>query len=590
MNDGDRELLVDVLTAKVGTDHNAALGELVGGAVAVQLGSGAQLFAQGDHADALFVVASGRLRITRDQPNEPGAEPELLREVGRGSIVGELGIIDDEPRAASVAAVRPSLLFRIDRDHFDQVSEEHPAMVLALFRSLLSSSVKGNRAHDPALSVAVACVGVAHQTVMDALAAELAEHGDVTVVPGPDISSARDHRSGTLLLDMSSGTDGSATLDSGVIDAAIDHADRVAVVLPQPASPEQLRVLDEICQRVRAAEGRTLWVALMHAGSAADIGGAGPLLARDEVDEVHHLRKGSAGDLARLARLLSGNGIGLALGGGGARAYAHVGVLRALAEVGIPIDRVGGTSQGAVIATFHAMGKDPADMIALGEELHESGVVDYTVPLVAFAKGAKLVEKLAMFESMAAENLLLPWFAITTNLTQARCDVQRRGDLRRLLRATVSLPGVFPPVPIEGDLHVDGALFDNVPGDIMAADPTIRYVLAVDVTPPGGPRARSDFGLSVRAVDAVWAKARRKPPLPDVATVLMSSILVGSDRARRSMQAESIVDLYLSLNLKGIGLLQYTGLADIADRGYRDTIEPLTEWWRTTVASRNATS
>ncbi len=574
MSQDEQNRLAEVLKLRVGDNHDLAIAAMVASATKQELDAGDILFNEGDVSDALFVVVRGRLRITRLSPSEPDGF-DLLGEVGRGSVVGELGIIDDAPRAASVSAIRPALVFRVSRTDFDRLSDAHPRFALALFRSLLSTTVRGTPIHNPSVTIAVACLGVNRAHVVDNIAAELARH-DVVHVVDADAMGAYDEarEAGHVLLDL--GAD-----PKQVIEKAIDQADRLVLVVPEPPNSDQLQLIDAAAKRSALVPGRTVWVALEHQAHATKPVGASNLLAIAGIDEAHHLRAGNSGDLERLARLLAGVGVGLALGGGGARAFAHLGVLKAFSELGIPIDRIGGTSQGSVISAGHAMGYSPDQILAFNRPLQEQSIIDYTVPLVSLAKGQRIVEMLSPLDGYECEDLWTPWFAMTTNLTQARAEAIRTGNLKRAVRASVSLPGLFPPVPINGDLHVDGGLLDNVPGDILAADPSIGRVVAIDVTPPGGPRAKDDYGMSMTGTKAAVARMKRSGPIPGPASILVSSILVGSDRSRRKMVDDNMVDLYLSLNLKGVALLDFADLAAIADRGYQDSIEPLRSWWGT---------
>ncbi len=575
-----RARLEDVLVDRVGARHQPGIEAMAEVAERVELVAGEVLLTEGTQSDAMFVITSGRLRVTRGGHAGSHADQSVivLREIGRGTVVGELGIIDDHPRSATVTAIRPTVAYRVSRDAFDAVSEHQPHFVLALFRSLLSAAVRGTRTNDPASVIAIGGLGGAGADAVEGILTELRRHGAVMRATPEQLSAGlADRPEDYVVVDLGPNLEA----DSGFIASAIDNSDRVLVLVGADPSPADLTMLANAGRISNEIDGRTLWCAIEHPSGAAQARGATRLLAVDGVDEVHHYRQDRSTDLARIARLISGNGVGLALGGGGARAYGHLGVLQAFDELDIPIDRIGGTSQGGVISAWAAMGVNHKEMLTRASDLHQESVLDYTVPLVALTKGRRIVAKMAEFAEVEAENLWLPWFCITTNLTQGRAEVMRQGNLRQVLRATVSLPAIFPPVPIDGDLHVDGGLLDNVPADVLAADPSVSRVVAVDVTPPGGPRAKSDYGLSVGGRQAALAKVGRGGPLPDLMTTLTSSVLIGSDLARQSMLSKGLADVYLSLNLKGIGLFDFEGLEEIADRGWKAAHEPLRDWWAT---------
>ncbi|MCR6644174.1 MAG: patatin-like phospholipase family protein [Terricaulis sp.] len=156
---------------------------------------------------------------------------------------------------------------------------------------------------------------------------------------------------------------------------------------------------------------------------------------------------------------------------GGARAYAHIGVVRALREAGLPFDTVGGTSMGAIIAACVAMGWDDDEIERrIRKAFVESNPLgDYVLPVVGLVRGRRVEDRLAEhFGDTLIEDLGAPFFCVSTDLVAGAARVHRAGLLRHALRATISLPGILPPV-LEGNhsLLVDGAVVKNFPVDIM---------------------------------------------------------------------------------------------------------------------------
>ena len=152
------------------------------------------------------------------------------------------------------------------------------------------------------------------------------------------------------------------------------------------------------------------------------------------------------------------------------------------------------------------------------------------------------------------------------------------GDLVTAIRASSALPVILPPVPIDGELHVDGGVLDNVPISTMAADSTIERIVAVDVSPPGGPAADDDYGLSVSGFEALRNKVSKKRTAthPDIAQTLMSSMLIGSSKAK--FESVEMADLYLDLDLGGVGLLTFENHAEVVARGYAEAARQIGVW------------
>ncbi len=168
-------------------------------------------------------------------------------------------------------------------------------------------------------------------------------------------------------------------------------------------------------------------------------------------------------DLHRLARLVSGNATGLVLGGGGARGFAHLGVWRALGELGVDVDVIGGASIGAPLGAGMALRVAPDAFVPLAVEMFRD-LLDYTVPVVSLVKGARITRNItSFFGGLDVRDLWLPFFCVSTNLTRSRLEVHDRLDLATAIRASVAIPGILPPVPFEGDLLVDGGVLNNLP-------------------------------------------------------------------------------------------------------------------------------
>jgi lysophospholipid hydrolase len=214
----------------------------------------------------------------------------------------------------------------------------------------------------------------------------------------------------------------------------------------------------------------------------------------------HNVRIGNQSDLERLARLLSGSAIALVLGGGGARGFAHVGVLRALAEAGVPIDMIGGTSQGAFVGALYAMSLDVDEVVrrctAWAAEMSKKWklAADLTFPFTSWLSGAgfnwelgKVLGGFSLTESRSRadvqiEDLWTPYFCVSANLCRNRVEVHTRGALWRYVRASMTLASFLPPIYDRetGDLLVDGGYVNNLPADVMRGLGA-HIVITVDV-------------------------------------------------------------------------------------------------------------
>jgi len=269
------------------------------------------------------------------------------------------------------------------------------------------------------------------------------------------------------------------------------------------------------------------------------------------------------------------------LGGGGARGFAHLGVMRALHELGVPVDMIGGASIGAAVSLPTVQGHSVDDAIATIERYFRS-LLDYTFPMVSLLAGRRISEALVEFAgTWDVEDLWIPYFCVSTNITTAKTVVHRRGNLARAVRASVAIPGVLPPVPYGDDLLVDGGVLNNLPLDVMRQINPTGPVIAVHVVPRKGPRAREDYGLSLSgwSLAAKTVLPRRKgADAPSVGVTILRSMIVGAEEAVTKMLDDGLPDLYLNINASAVGLLEFETVRKVAQIGYEAALEPVRKW------------
>jgi predicted acylesterase/phospholipase RssA len=302
--------------------------------------------------------------------------------------------------------------------------------------------------------------------------------------------------------------------------------------------------------------------------------------ARD-LASVHHLREDDSTTFARLARHLAGRAVGLVLGGGGARGFAHLGVIRALEELGVPVDIVGGASIGGAVSMPTAQGQSAAEATATIKHYFRS-LLDYTLPVVSLLAGRRITGVIQEFSgSWDIEDLWLTYYCVSSSMTTARTVVHRRGNLARAARASVAIPGVLPPV-VEGDeLLVDGGVLNNLPLDVMREINPTGPVIAVHVVARNGPRAKSDFGLALSGwalMASRWLPWRRRVAAPSVVTTILRSMFVGAEAKVTTLLEAGLPDLYLNINASVVSLLEFDTVERVAQLGYDAAIEPIREW------------
>lgn len=308
-------------------------------------------------------------------------------------------------------------------------------------------------------------------------------------------------------------------------------------------------------------------------------------LARRPVGAHHHVRRRRADELARLARHVSGRARGLVLSGGGNRGFAHLGVMQALDDAGVPVDAVDGTSIGAVMGAFYARGLDHRQRLARATAafIDPGRLVGPTLPLVSLSAGRKVTRLLReepTLGELPIEDLWLPFFCMSANLTRAEEVVHDRGPTWRALRASISLPGVFPPVNASGDLLVDGAVLNNLPVDVMARRLQGGPIVAVDLLPEAIHRPPARFGLRPGAVGLAGAglpvqPSRPRHRRPGILEVILRSHELAGSRVERHRRLEQTVELYLRPPLGDVGGFDFRRGPALVELAYRATIDQL---------------
>lgn len=198
----------------------------------------------------------------------------------------------------------------------------------------------------------------------------------------------------------------------------------------------------------------------------------------------HHMEMGNIKDMDRLARVITNRSLGIVLSGGGARGVAHIGVLQALLEENIEIDFIGGVSIGSIIAGAYAHGYSFDQMFHFAEKLFSKTrkLFDPTFPLYSFIAGRKMSKKLQNYFPKNIEDLKTRFFCASTSLYEKKLFIHRKGALHRAVRASTSLPGIFPPVYLDKKILVDGGILNVLPIDVMADTYNVHRIIAIDVS------------------------------------------------------------------------------------------------------------
>lgn len=556
----------------------------------LRLDGGEVLFHEGDEADGLYVVLEGRVSVTSAADDGTAM---LVAELGRMEPVGEAGVLAGMPRNASVRAIRDSELGFLSAAAVDHVLRRSPGAAMPLLRELADRlGTPTGRVRDyRTLALLPLDESIDVRRFADEFAAGFG--GSVRVLDDRAFDDAlgqgaarsavwrAGHLAGTSWLAQQEAEHDlvlyvASTQSDEWTGRCIRQADRIVRIGRASASPALSQVermwADEETFAARAVE-----LVLLRDSGLSGRNTAAWLDPRPGVRH-HHLRKHNRDDMGRLVRLIRGRASTLVLSGGGASGYAHVGLIKALRALDVPIDAVAGTSAGATVAVGTAMGFDPEDLRQLCRDIFvTSGLTRaFTAPMVAMLdthKADALLREKA--QNLQMEDLSIPCFTVSSNLTLGRAEFHERGPAWRAIRASMSLPAILPPVLADGEVLVDGGLFDNLPvepmqlrhrGRTIACDVSAADDLVVDAGMESIPRGTT---LLMNRL----LPFRDNPQLPLIGEIITRSIIAGAvESSRRSHQ---LADLVVVPTLPSISMLDFEAAEAFIDIGYRHAMQVL---------------
>jgi len=512
----------------------AARARLVERAQVRTFAAGEAVLRAGDPSDECIVVTGGLLEVTVGDP------PARIRLMGRGAVVGELGVITGEPRSATVRALRPTDVVVIPAADVDDLLATDAAFQRSLMRRL-AVQVSESRPTEPSLPPPRRRIALIDSTagraapVVDGLLAGVQVACAAEVVP--------------------------SEVDFASLLAALhgaDNRDRAVMVVRDPggtAAEQCVRLADRVVVVADAGTAAPPAGAGSWAGCEVVAVGAGPIV-EDEVAARYHVRgSDDAAGTARIARRLAGRSVGVVLSSGGARTFAHIGVLAELEAAGVVIDRVGACSLGCVAGVLYAGGSPPDEV---------QRIIAGLQPLPMYLEhGPQTIHVLAPLLAARCPTLERDFFCVSVDLTNGTRRVHRsfpigfpgraeparppdglrspplarrelhaevRDSLEVGLEASMALPGLVHPAVFGSTVFVDGALVDPLPVDVMFEDGD-GPIVAIDVS--GRPERMAYWS-------AQWAEPDATPP--DLADVAVQAMDVASiDRRARARDLATLV-------------------------------------------------
>ncbi|XP_026288620.1 neuropathy target esterase sws isoform X3 [Frankliniella occidentalis] len=586
--------------------------------------SGRAVYRQGDESDSTFIVLSGRLRSVITHAN---GKKELVAEYGKGDLVGIVEMVTQTPRSTTVMAVRDSELAKLPEGLFNVIKLRFPIVVTRLI-NLLGHRILGSW-QKPSIGRAVdtrpaqvnfstvAIVAVSDDVPLSAFTYEL-YHSLNAIGPTLRLTSELVRKTlGATIMDPNNEYRLTSWLAqqedqhrislyqcdvtfSAWTQRCVRQADCVLIVGLGDKTPTIGKIEKEVDKL--AIRTQKELVLLHKEGGQPPNNTVTWLNMRSWVSGHHHMQcpkrmfaKRSQfrinelyskvltsepnihSDFSRLARSLTGTSVGLVLGGGGARGAAHVGMIKSIQEAGIPIDMVGGVSIGALMGALWCKEKNLTTMTQKAREFSRlmtqwwRQLLDLTYPMTSIFSGKDFNQTIQKtLGDTYIEDLWLPYFTVTTDITSSVMRVHTHGESWRYVRSSMSIVGILPPLcdPIDGHLLSDGCYVNNLPADVMRSMGA-RHILAIDV----GSQDEMDltnYGDSLSGWWLLWKRWNpftsqvKVPSMPDIQSRLAYVSCVRQlEEVKNSDYCEYIrppIDKYKTL--------QFGSFDEIKDVGY----------------------
>ncbi|MFO7664370.1 MAG: cyclic nucleotide-binding and patatin-like phospholipase domain-containing protein [Chloroflexota bacterium] len=421
---------------------------------------------QGDAGDSMFIIQSGLVEIVKQRPESL----VLLDRLRHGDIFGEMALITGEPRTASAIAVMPTEVLELNRDAFAAIIAHHPNVLFNISRILIQRQKRSHtflfQQHNRGEAVAVVIGRNTHALVTEAIAAiqNLSPKGaaifDLTgLLPVSKIPLDL-QRVANVLGDLDGLLVDYQTVITVVdanqpdLDLLARNMDRIEVVAEWPEALQIYRKFEQTANRIHCILiGQSSTSAPENIGNLPVLRSISPTPA--------------TGETAWLARHLTRKKIGLALGAGGARGFAHIGVLSILEQAGVPIDYIAGSSIGAMVGSFLAMGMNAARIEA---ELKRIWSPKTVAELNVFSQEGQSVglenvmrATVSIIGDLEFTNLNVPLTIMTADLNARQATPISTGSLAEALCAGITVPGMAPPYARGSQRLVDGIAIAPVP-------------------------------------------------------------------------------------------------------------------------------
>lgn len=525
----------------------------------LSLKQGEILFNQGDSSDCLYILVEGQLIATLLTPE---GKQKIIGTVERGETVGELGALSSQPRSLTIKAAVDSHILKFPREEFEKFGRDQPKFISRVVELVINRSQNTLKLiSQKRLYQHIAIVRGDDRVGFDKFIEKLKEnfHEDAHYV---FIDNIRDysllkiiddeehaHVSVIFILNQENFND---------LQIKINHIGGIYVIVDGDYQGKLNDFALRILNRQQTPFTTQYELVLMHRDYIKNPTNTLSWLQQADFTLHHHIRYSDNIAYQRLLRFMEGKAVGVVLGGGGGKGWVSLGVIQALMEANIPIDAVGGTSVGSAVAacyaTFLTYEKIRDAYLRLVHSNKKMfSLYNLSWPLISLTSAKRNTEMLKeVFQDAKIEDLWVPYFSIAVNLSTGKEVVHHQGLVWERIRASAAIPGVVPPMVLDGELYLDGGLLNNLPVDHMRAllgDDAC--IVAVSLTGTSEKIPRYSFPPIIPFHVGLLRKLRlgyKDYVFPQFVNTFLQSLLVGASAKETANQMKADILICPDLN------------------------------------------
>lgn len=557
------------------------------------------LFQQGDTPDAVYFLTHGKLEVSLITVNN---QVKVVGHIDEGEVVGELAALANEAYPYTVKALRPSTIYKLSRKVFLDLCYQYPSSMFETIYPLLSQSnniiqlLSTDELHNSIVIIA------ANVTVsMDEFAKKLISLllKDENILLFSDYMNQENIGTENALIRKVNLTEQYKKPNQQIIyllkssttplaSIALTKADKYYLVTNALSEPLIDPLIKDYIRKKHIATKLLPHLIIIHPETTQLPRHTSLWLEQIPFTMHHHVRIDVTKHYERLIRFLQEKANGLILGGGGTRGWGHIGAIKALCDQEHPIDFVGGTSVGAIIGGCYAMRESYEDTYTKFNKIVSTSKNSIswrsvTLPIVSVFDAKSFTNaSLEVFENCLIEDLWLPFFCVSSNLTNYSEEIHKTGLLWEKIRASSSIPGLIPPMVINGDIHFDGGLLNNLPVDIMwQLIGSKGKTIGVELNSSMHDYHKYHFPPVIGFKQALTAKMgmnRQIYKFPRFVDLFLRGLLVGSSaKAKQNGLSASIL---VNLSLKKFSLLKFSQkqAQQMIEIGFLETMSQLHQY------------